>query len=291
VIASTNDVRREMTDQTVEDGDLQSLYRTLRKVETRFVREVGFGFVPQRRTLTLYTPYADGRVSGDGATLLLRTPLLAAETVTNGANGVVETAHYRLESHDVLGSTPFNAITLTAGTWAWDGDTPVIIEGVWGYHAAYDEAWLPSGDVVKTSLAESASELAVTDADGLDAWGETPRFCPGQLLQIESAQSAAEWLEVVAVDTDTNTLTVRRGVNGSVAVTHEAGAIHIWQADEEAVRAVARWTGLLFSRRGAYEKVSFDGLAQVQFPTDLPDEAAAIARYFRSLFETPFEAV
>jgi hypothetical protein len=287
VIASTHDVRREMTDQTVEDTDLQALYRTLRKVETRFVREVGYGFVPQRRTLTLYTPYADGRVSGDGATLALRTPLLAATTVTNGAAGAVAASAYRLETRETLGSTPYDAVTLTAGVWAWDGDIPVTLEGIWGYHAAYDEAWLPSGDVVKTSLADSASELAVHDADGPDAWGETPRFCPGQLLQIE-----AEWLEVVAVDLETNTLTVRRGVNGSVAAAHDVDtAVAIWQADEEAVRAIARWTGLLFSRRGAYEKVSFDGVAQVQFPTDLPDEAAAIARYFRSLFETPFEAV
>jgi hypothetical protein len=287
MIACTHDVRREMTDQTVADTDLQALYRTLRKVETRFVREVGYGFVPLRRTLTLHTPYADGRVSGDGATLALRTPLLAAETVTNGANGVVEATDYRLASRETLGSTPYDAITLTAGAWAWDGDIPVTIDGIWGYHAAYDEAWLPSGDAVKTSLADSASEIAVNDASGLDAWGETPRFCPGQLLQIE-----AEWLEVVAVDLETNTLTVRRGVNGSVAAAHDVDtAIDIWQADEEAVRAVARWTGLLFSRRGAYEKVSFDGVAQVVFPTDLPDEAAAIAAYFRSLFESPFEVV
>jgi hypothetical protein len=287
VIASTNDVRREMTDQTVEDGDLQSLYRTLRKVETRFVREVGYGFVPQRRTLTLFSPHADGRVAGDGATLLLDTPLLAAETVTNGAAGTVAASAYRLEARETLGLTPYDAVTLTAGVWALDGDIPVTIEGIWGYHPAYDEAWLPSGDAVKTSLAESASQLAVNDVDGPDAWGETPRFCPGQLLQIE-----AEWLEVVAVDTGTNVLTVRRGVNGSTAAAHDVDtAIDIWQADEEAVRAVARWTGLLFSRRGAYEKVSFEGVAQVVFPTDLPDEAAAIARYFRSLFETPFEAV
>jgi hypothetical protein len=218
--------------------------------------------------------------------------LLAAETVTNGANGVVETADYHLASHDALGSTPYDAVCLTAGTWAWDGDAPVTLEGIWGYHPAYGAAWLPSGDTVKTSLAESASELAVNDAGGLDAWGETPRFCPGQLLQIGSAESAAEWLEVVTVDLANNTLTVRRGVNGSTAAAHDAGAaIAIWQADEEAVRAVARWTGLLFSRRGAYEKVSFDGVAQVVFPTDLPDEAAAIASYFRSLFESPFEAV
>ena len=287
MIASTNDVRREMENQSITGANLQALYRTLRKVEARFVREVRYGFAPEHRTLTLYTPYADRRVSTDGMTLDLRLPLLAATTVTNGANGVVALADYRLESRDALGGTPYDAITLPATTWAWDGDTAVEIDGVWGFHPEYAAAWMTSGDTVKTGINATAISLAVNDADGVDAWGETPRFCPGQLLQI-----GTEWLEVAAVDASANTLTVRRGVNGSTAAAHDAAvAISIWQADDQAIRAVARWTGLLFARRGAYEKVTFDGLAQVVFPTDLPDEVKAIVAYFRSLFESPFEVV
>jgi hypothetical protein len=291
VIATVRDVVRGLSEKTTSNLDQQYvhiLYRALREVETRFVREVGFGFVPERRTLTLYTPYADGRISTDGYSLNLRRPLLEAITVTNGGAGAVAASGYHLESLHDLSDTPYSAVVLDGSRWANDSRSdPVEIDGIWGYHTAYDDAWWPSGDTVKTSLSESDSQLAVNDADGVDAWGESPRFCPGQLLRIE-----AEWLEVMAVDTSANTLTVRRGVNGSTAAEHAATTgIDTWQADAQAMRAIQRWTGLLFVRRGAYETVSFDGMAQVQFPTDVPDEVAQIARTFRSLFELPFEAV
>jgi hypothetical protein len=296
VIATVRDVVRGLSEQTINNLDqpyLQILYRALREVETRFVREVGFGFVPERRTLTLYTPYGDGRVSSDGYSLTLRRPLLEAVTISNGGAGAVAASGYHLESLHDLSDTPYSAAVLEGTRWANDSrSSPVEIDGIWGYHTAYDDAWWPSGDTVKTLLSDTATSLEVDDASGPDTWGETPRFSPGQLLQIESAESAVEWLEVMAVDTSNNVLTVRRGVNGSTAAEHAATTgIDTWQADPQAMRAIQRWTGLLFVRRGAYETVSFDGMAQVQFPTDVPDEVAKIARTFRSLFELPFEAV
>jgi len=104
------------------------------------------------------------------------------------------------------------------------------------------------------------------------------------MLRIES-----EWLEVVVVDATGNTLTVRRGVNGSAAADHAQNtAIEVFEADGEAVRALARWVALHLQRRGAFEQVTVQGFQSVQFPADAPDEVQHIVSRFAGLFDVPF---
>jgi hypothetical protein len=74
-----------------------------------------------------------------------------------------------------------------------------------------------SNDAVADAAGINASVTSVTvsDADGIAADLDTPRFQTGHLIRIES-----EYLDVQAVNTTTNILTVKRGVNGSTAAAH-----------------------------------------------------------------------
>lgn len=118
----------------------------------------------------------------------------------------------------------------------------ISILGIWGYHDDWSNAWVDSQDTVQneTEISASGTSLTVSDADGSDINGLTPRFSAGQLLKIES-----EYLAVTATDTSGNTLTVRRGVNGTTAAAHANGTtINVFKPFAPAVTAVldlAKW--------------------------------------------------
>lgn len=153
----------------------------------------------------------------------------------------------------------------------------VSINGIWCYRSRYEQdGWKASGDTVQSNpLLSSATTLIVNNINGAQYNAETPRFSPGQWLQIES-----EWLEVVATDisdggSPVHTLTVIRGVRGSTAAAHVKDTpISIWYPESAAVRAAQRWVAYLYNRRSIYqtEIVNAQGTYTIVFPTDMPDE-------------------
>jgi hypothetical protein len=117
----------------------------------------------------------------------------------------------------------------------------VSVTGIWGAHDDWSHAWRVSGDTVQDApLSSTAAAITVTDADGTDAAGVTPRFQVGQIVRIES-----EYLSILAMDADTNVLTVQRGQHGTVGAAHVQGsAISIYQpphAVENLCLRVAAW--------------------------------------------------
>ena len=145
----------------------------------------------------------------------------------------------------------------------------VRVTGRWGYRTRYaDDAWQLSGDSVQDAggIDVSVTTVTVADADGADWRQLTPRFSPGQLIRIED-----EYLRIDAVDTATNELTVRRGVNGTTAAAHANGtAIDTYTPDDRIVRGVARQAGLMYARRGAYDISQSDAMGgQTIYPQDL----------------------
>lgn len=292
MIVALRDVRREIEPQKLTDtsGDAYLLV-ALRQIEARFERLVGYGFTPVRRTITIRDAWAEGRADWDGERLWLPQPLLAVETVVNGDSGTLDTGDYRTLGMDPPNPTPWNVMHLMDGTWVYDTDeTGIQITGVWGFHADYpDDAWTDSGDTLQDAVDDAATTFEVADADGADARGVTPRFSPGQLVQVEE-----EWVEVTAVDaaSTTNTITVRRGVNGSTAAEHDAGkALGLWTPDPDVARAIARWTALAYTRRGAFETVTIQGMGAVKFPADMPREVRIVADYYRQLLTLGFLGV
>jgi hypothetical protein len=78
-----------------------------------------------------------------------------------------------------------------------------------------------------------------------------------------------EYLEVVSTHLSTNTVTVRRGMNGTAADGHsEDTPVYRWNVEDPVKTAVARQAGLMYARRGAYTTVEVQGMSEIRYPND-----------------------
>lgn len=128
----------------------------------------------------------------------------------------------------------------------------VALVGIWGYHNNPAEMWLDSGDTVQTGggINSSATSITVSNADGLNPNG-VKRFETLQYLQIED-----EYLLVTAINTGTNVLTVKRGVNGSTAAAHAQGvAIETFVPDTLFESATRRRVVYLYNNPGETRRI------------------------------------
>jgi len=95
----------------------------------------------------------------------------------------------------------------------------VEIVGVWGYGDGESATpYEDSGDSVQddSGINSTVTTVTVTDADN---------FAPGQTIRIESEQCYIQ-----SYNTTANTLTVKRGVNGTTAASHDKDTtIYIYQ--------------------------------------------------------------
>lgn len=287
--ATLSDVQSVMTanETAASAGAINKIMSDLRVVSRRVDREFN-----ARRPL--FAPYIETRriritsdiVNSRDGTLLVapQGSLLALAGATAGDTTLTVGTH--IEGWPDSAYPPFPYLRLTAAASSgWydycttDGD-PLFAEitGVWGMHRDYASAWMHVDDL-QADISASASTLTVANAAGVDAYGVTPRFSPGNLLRIDD-----EFLEVIGIST--NTLTVRRGVNGSTAAAHTGAVgtgganISTWQVEEPVRRAVARQTAMLYARRGAYTSVEVNGMSEVRFPSDwLSEVRATLADY------------
>jgi hypothetical protein len=275
--ATLADVRSEMNaEDTVDD---KKVMRGLRQVSARVDQDLKRGrnlFVPTLATRSIaLTPYT---INSLDRTLALSLPLLTLDGVSIGSQvlsvgSVVNTS----------GDSPYMLLQLACcAGYSWygtcaDGDA-ASITGVWGYHDDYANAWL-AVDELAAALDASDTTLTVVDVDGENAFGDLPRISAGALLQIDD-----EWLDVTATDTDDNTVTVRRGVNGSTAAAHDDGAtVSVYQVYDGIRRAVVRQCAFQYARRGAYETRRVQDLTSIDFPADTLAEWNALLNTFANL--------
>lgn len=235
-----------------------------------------------------FGPWAETRqfiLNADSVSTYLQTfnlpvssPLLSYSAVSVGGTALSNTALYPPSE------TPARGLRITDlnSTWYTNQSTTtsvtfVSITGVWGYHADYSNAW-PEYDTLAAAISTTtATSMTVNDVDGSDPFGFTPRFSEGQLLLIDS-----EYIEVTKANAASNTLTIRRGANGSTAATHSNGAsIKVWQVDDPVRRVVARQSGLLYARRGAYQVETIDGVGTVSYPQDLLTELWGVVQGYQ----------
>lgn len=212
--------------------------------------------------------------------------------------GTFDIGGYLLEAGDVSvngsavtveawGVSPYRAVRLTDGYTTWynalcaapGAVLQASVAGVWGFHSDYANAWSAVDALAAAIDTETATTFTVSDVDGGDEYGMTPRLSAGMLVQVDD-----EWLEVVATNALTNVVTVRRGVNGSTATTHEAGAaVSVWQVDAPVRQAVARQAAMAYSRRGAYSTVEAGGaggMIEIRYPRDwLADVIGMLQHY------------
>ncbi len=211
-------------------------------------------------------------------TLKLDEDLLSLVSLTNGDGSALALADVLFEPAN---QTPKYLLALQNGARFVCGSNwrqAIRIMADWGYHRDYANAWYSSLDTVQDNpLPAAATTITVSDVDGPNAYAESPRFSPGHLLRIES-----EYVEVLDIDVDINTLTVRRAANGTTAAEHAGGvAIDIWRVDEGVNREVVRLVGFRYKRRGTYEKAVYDGLAVTSFPTEAQESLDKLMQYQR----------
>jgi hypothetical protein len=197
------------------------------------------------------------------AELLLDEDLLELQSVTNGDSSPIPLDSleqvdcgllYALDGYQFLRDNRGKA-------------QPVVVQGIWGWHDAWSEAWRASQDRVDGTLTPySTSVIPVMDADASDPVDGTPRFQPGQLLKI-----GGEYMALQAVDAEENTLRVLRGQLGTSIATHEVGsAIHIYNPPPYLESLIVRWAVWLYQLPQYRQRTSV--------PADLMLEANALRR-------------
>lgn len=256
---------------TVQDPLLLGLVRTASRRLDRLFQS--------RRPL--FAPFVESRqfrvnaqaVNSWDNTFYFPDNLLALSAVTAGTT--VLTVGTDVEAWPSLASPIHRLHLLLAKSWydyQTNNQTPlyVTINGIWGFHTDYPNAWAHVDDLAG-NISDSATSITVANVDGADLYGVTPRISAGNLLRI-----GTEYLEVTATDTAANTATVRRGVNGSTAAAHVTGDdVETWQV-EEPVQRIARQVAFMAARRGAFESQSITDLGVINFPSDILGEIRGV---------------
>jgi len=211
------------------------------------------------------------------ALLVLDDDLLDLTTLTteNGAVTIVA-SDYLLLCGDNYNRTPYDRILLkdngTQVTFAYSSSIQKsqAVTGMWGYREEYSEAWEDSLDDIAAGHAYTAggTSIYVSDADGADWAGLTPRFQAGQTLLIDS-----EMFSVRGVNTTTNVLTVMGARNGTTAANHAAlASIAIWRPMRDIFRATLDLAAWLYRQKDKQEggAVGYPTLGITLNPDTLP---------------------
>ena len=202
-----------------------------------------------------YCPFVESRAASidteHPTELILPDDLLSLTSLTNGDGSDISLSDVELVPNRAdLPASLLHLINGLSFTYSESPINAVSIGGTWGWHDRWSQAWRNSGDTVQDNpLSAGATSLSVSDADGMDVDGFSPRFQVGHLLQIES-----EYLRVIGVDTGTNQLTVQRGDNGTTASSHAQSTVIETYQPVPAIRDLCvRYAELLFKSIGIFD--------------------------------------
>ncbi len=269
-------------------ADDAMLLPLIRQVSRRIDRM----FLPKRRA-PVFAPYIEtranylldsSRIDSRLGTFYIGEPILALNGVSINSQAITVGSGVQLYQG---GESPYLTLQLLdrcCGGWYQYARCTgcvslpfVSIAGVWGYNVDYPASWIDTlQDVPVGDLTSGATSFTVTDVDGANDLGYSPAFSIGNLLQIDT-----EWLEVTGVDSVTNTLTVRRGVNGSTAAAHTAGtAIYTYAVDPAINRATYKQVGKEYATVGVYDSQKTTGGASAGFTNDVLEEFSALLTLF-----------
>lgn len=268
-------------------ADRQRLLSATRVASRRIDREMGAKrplFVPARGDWRLrVTP---DRVNSHDNTLALDVPMATLEGATVGTRSL--TFGTDVEGYPDPDNAPYSALRLMTCCAGWYGiaddcyTSPLFatVLGISVLHTDYANAWARV-DALTANIDASVTSISVADVDGADAYGLTPRISDGNLLRIGD-----EFMEVLAVNTTTNAVTVRRGVNGTTAAAHVAtDGVDVFMVEDPIRYITARQAGLIYARAGAYVTVEVSGLGnEVRYPADLLQELKAVLQDYQFVY-------
>jgi hypothetical protein len=232
---------------TIGAADEGRLVMALRSAEAQVITHTGRRFAPLRGVKRAMV----GRYHGD--VLSLPADLMTLEALS--IDGVsISTAIL-----EVLDGT---LIRRTDGEDFPTGEASIT--GVWVYHRAPERAWRASGATLTAPINTSATTLSVDSTAGADSEGESPKVMVGHVIRM-----GAEMMRVTA--TTATTITVRRGEQGTSAISHTSGAlIDTFTPDAAAESLGYRWAAWLYREA--------DGEAARAVPEALRADARALAR-------------
>jgi len=225
-----------------DDAENDSLADFILQASSDVIGELGW--LPLPYTNTLLIDYSNTYVSKDRLTLWVTdAPLLEISTLTNGDATSIASSKYILQPNNSYpkqnvkllssGQTCFKA--KVAGQW----EQAISLAGIFGYVPHYARCWRDTGQEVQDDpLSASSTDLTVSSATG---------FSRGQYLQLES-----ETVLITAVNSDTNVLTIERGVLGTTAASHvQETTVSRYQHVTAIQRACTEWASYLWSRKDA----------------------------------------
>lgn len=219
------------------------------------------------------------RMSGQKQ-LILKDDLLEAVEILNGDGTELTSAEYFLEPFE---RTPYSVLTLKSGaTWCPDTNGnlkgAVSVQGFWGFHSNYDQAFADSLDtVLDAPLSAGATQIHVADVDGITEDLIEPRFQAGQLLRIDDELMLL--LKTQSKATADDILTVKRGYNGSTAAQHIAGSpVKIFRPEESIVQACLRLVKWRYVQKDVdtFDRTYVAGTGVVSAPASLPADVRDI---------------
>lgn len=269
VYATLTQLRERLQIAAADTSDDARLLLALRQATAQMDRYTARRFAPVVQTRR-YDYQAPDR-------LRLDADLLELLVLTNGDGESIDLADVRLLPG---GDGPKSALLLDPTSVIFVYETTrqgaIQVQGVWGWHDAWSEAWRDSSDTVQDNpLSASATTITVSDADGGDALGLAPRFQVGQLLRIED-----EYLHVTGVDATSDEITVIRGVRGTTAASHTQGtSIEVYVPPLDVQALCLRWATWLYQQVNAGIGAGADWL----YPDDLPKDVRALASSLRKI--------
>jgi hypothetical protein len=184
--------------------------------------------------------------------LRLDDDLLQVVTLTTqNGNITISSDDYWLMTGENYNYPPYDRIRLkpngTTTLFSYSGTVFQAnqVDGYFGYHEDWAEAWQQVDTVQDDPLAAGATVVTVADVDGEDEQGLEPRFKTQQLVRFGSG-ATAEYSYLINKSPETNILTVKRGVNGTTATEHAQGtAIYVYRPMaeiEHALLVLAAWS-------------------------------------------------
>ncbi len=167
----------------------------------------------------------------------------------------------------------------------------VEIDGVWGYHENWNDAWVDTGACLSASYAASGLSLSLAGAGSAgsgasDILGDYPRIAVGDLVKIDN-----EWMQVTGGAASGNgTVVVKPYANGTTAASHASGAsITRFHPEPDIEWCALRLASWRFGQRAQpyTEKLGNAALGTYLTPIDMPpDVKDALDRFVRRSIET-----
>lgn len=206
---------------------------------------------------------------------------LSLTSITDTSGTTVLASSYKLlnELYQANGS-PYRYIEIASSASISYADSSdfhpsFTVDGIFGYsQQPYANAWVNTTTMNNDgNLSASATSLVVTASTNIETL---------DYIRIED-----EFMQVTTIDSATETLTLKRGVNGSTATTHDDSTqIDVWQVNHAIKLATTRLTAWLYSsRQNETQAIQFqDGtVAGVNYPQIVQQ---SIAQYIKPIAES-----